>query len=431
MKIRNIAKIVCLMLALTATQASRADDPSAEPKAVPKTRPEMKAALEGLKQRTPRLPLPPPTADEIAAANGRPVVGNGRARQLYLPKEWFAADFKADPTMTVDKTMKVQVFWIVSRANNCQYCLGHQELKLKKAGQTEDQIAALDSDWTSYAPEVQVALDFGRKVTLNPHLIDTADIDSLKKHYKNDEVIDIVFTSSFFNNVNRWTDSLGIPQDNKFGGESAELNTPTSENFQTKSTIVGAIELPKRPQPVSFAEAISEIEKAKGRKPRVEIPDRTSVAEKIGIPSGEKLPLWIVAIGNYPEMAKMLADAQRAIDTTGELDAKLKAKIAWTTARNNHSYGAAGVAHARLATLGIKDKQIEAMESGKGSESEGEKAALEFVKKLTVSPQLMTDADIAGLRKHFSDKSVAQIVYVACNANMIDRIYESLQLPVD
>ncbi len=108
---------------------------TAMPKKIPISRPEMKRALELLKSRQPRLPLPP-------AAEGESSVNNGRARALYLPESWrggqagnqsrLSSDVasrgervetgrRGDPAMTLDSTFKVRLFWIVSRVNNCQY----------------------------------------------------------------------------------------------------------------------------------------------------------------------------------------------------------------------------------------------------------------------------------------------------------------------
>ena len=84
----------------------------------PATRSEMKRELEALQLRAPRLPLPPPT-DAQGARRGS--VYNGRARALFLPSAWYSADFLSDPTMSVDSVLKVKVFWVVSRANNCHY----------------------------------------------------------------------------------------------------------------------------------------------------------------------------------------------------------------------------------------------------------------------------------------------------------------------
>jgi len=64
---------------------------------------------------------------------------------------------RLEPDMRLDYAFKTRLFWIVSRTNNCQYCLGHQESKLLAAGMGEDQIAALDSEWTLFPAREQAA----------------------------------------------------------------------------------------------------------------------------------------------------------------------------------------------------------------------------------------------------------------------------------
>ena len=54
------------------------------------------------------------------------------------------------------------MFWSVCRTNNCQYCQGHQEGKLLRAGQKEDEIAALDGDWSEFTSAQQAAFAFAR-----------------------------------------------------------------------------------------------------------------------------------------------------------------------------------------------------------------------------------------------------------------------------
>ena len=75
---------VCLLVlgcGLTAIQAEVAAD-----EGLASTRPEMKKRIEALKERTSRLPLPPPTEQELAS--GRSLVNNGRLRSIYLPTSW-------------------------------------------------------------------------------------------------------------------------------------------------------------------------------------------------------------------------------------------------------------------------------------------------------------------------------------------------------
>jgi hypothetical protein len=176
-----------------------AAEPANEPRPIPLTRPEMKQYLEDMKQRTPRIPLPEMTAEEKERYGEDASRGyESRLRAHYMPggNERFSfsggagrtrpAESQAatpgtprtegarpggfgrenEPGMTLDYRFTVSLFWIVSRTNNCQYCLGHQESKLLRAGMTEDEIAALDSDWSRFNEKERAAWAFGRKFTL-------------------------------------------------------------------------------------------------------------------------------------------------------------------------------------------------------------------------------------------------------------------------
>ncbi|MBY0231168.1 MAG: hypothetical protein K2W96_17930 [Gemmataceae bacterium] len=95
---------------------------SAEPKAVPQSRPDLKKALDALKTREPRLPLPSPTAEEKEKAGKRGFANNGRMRALYLAPELRGDSFRAkDPNMSLDSATRTKFFWIVSRLSNCMY----------------------------------------------------------------------------------------------------------------------------------------------------------------------------------------------------------------------------------------------------------------------------------------------------------------------
>jgi hypothetical protein len=221
--------ILLTLVSLTFAAPLPAEEtPSETPKVVPATRPEMKAALEALKKRTPRLPLP------VSDAPGG--VNNGRMRAAYLPDSWGAggrnrsvsrqgARFGSarsprtgrDPDSAFDYAFTTSLFWVVSRGNNCHYCLGHQELKLRNAGLDDDSIAALDSDWSRFATRQQAALAYARRLTLEPQLIGDQDITTLKELFSDLEIIELTFNIARFNATNRWTDGLGLPQDSRFG----------------------------------------------------------------------------------------------------------------------------------------------------------------------------------------------------------------------
>jgi hypothetical protein len=115
-----LAGLVCASAGIV-----RGDEPGALPLPVPLTRPEMKQALEDLKERKPRIPLPLLSAEEKQQLGERGLNYEGRLRYHYLPRSdargggWLPRD--SDPNMSLDYAFKTELFWIVSRTNNCHY----------------------------------------------------------------------------------------------------------------------------------------------------------------------------------------------------------------------------------------------------------------------------------------------------------------------
>ena len=289
--------------------------------ALTKTRPEMKKTIEGLKLREARIPLPPLTAEEIAS--GRRSVNNGRLRSIYLPESWQSSNnsgrnqgrtgqgqaaqgqpaqgqtaqgqtAQVQPAQTdrqrleqmqqaPDYGFKTRLFWIVSRTNDCQYCLGHQELKLKRVGMTDDQIAALDCKWSAFPEEEQAWMKVTRKITLTPHLVTDEDLAPLKKHYSDTQIVDILQTVCGNNSTNRWTASTGIPQDRSFGGdEPSQLDTPTSAEFSTVETKVAPLDYKPRAPWESRAEAEAAMTACQSRTSLVKLPSMQAARQALG-----------------------------------------------------------------------------------------------------------------------------------------------------
>src|SRR5262249_13349967 len=113
----------------------------------------------------------------------------------------------------LNNTFKTMFLWIVSRANNCAYCQGHQEVKLTGDGVKEETIAALDGDWSEFSPAERAAFGFTRLLTYDPHEIADADVDKLRKYYDDLQILEIITAVAGFNAMNRWTGALAIPQE--------------------------------------------------------------------------------------------------------------------------------------------------------------------------------------------------------------------------
>lgn len=424
-----------LILALFAFAA----DPAVRdvPKPVPATRLEIKAALEAHKAARPRLPLP--------KDDGSSRVHNARFRAHYLPEDLRGGGFSRDPdpAMTLDPTFKVKLFWVTSRTNNCYYCLGHQEQKLAVAGVSDDDIAALDGDWTDFTAAQRAALAFSRKLTLQPHLVGTDDLAALKRHYQPIQVAEIVLTVAGYNATNRWTDGLNIPAEatgHFFRKANAKVDlktfqTPTSPAFAGRPSRVAPLPTGRRQaSPPAIAprpplESATEVEQrwqeARRRRAVLPLADREAAGRL-----ADGAPQWARLLATFPVAGKARAAAYLACRDRGTLPARLKALLAWTAARHDRAWYALDVARRQLEAVGISPTAAFALERA-ATLPAAERAALAFARKLTVAPAEVTDADVERLRQHYQDSEVAQIVHQICTAAFFNRVTEAARLPLD
>ena len=119
--------IATTALALLAAGLAKGDDD--KPLPTPLTRPDMKRMLEDVKARKPRIPLPELTEEDKAKLGERGAGYEGRLRYHYLGVTGSGSGAgggggfgrENEPGMTLDYKFKTELFWIVSRTNNCQY----------------------------------------------------------------------------------------------------------------------------------------------------------------------------------------------------------------------------------------------------------------------------------------------------------------------
>jgi AhpD family alkylhydroperoxidase len=452
--------------ALVASSSAFTEEPLAVPRAIPLTRPDMKQMLEDMKQRTPRIPLPPLTDEEKAKLGERGGGYEGRLRALYGGYSGGAGGGgkqDTDPNVSLDYKFKTQLFWIVSRTNNCQYCMGHQESKLLNAGMTEDEIAALDGDWSNSTPAQRAAYVFARKFTFEPHKLNDDDINNLRKHYKDLQIIEMILSMAGNNAINRWKEGVGVPQSSGGGGfgnrgakgenppkeapkteaKSHSYVTPTSEAFKKKITLVAphvvdentgkhsAMTTSFRPKLEPRDEVEKALENARKRTARLPLVDDAKARELLPMdytaPSGT-LPEWIRLMANFTGQGKSRIAAQLTAETKGDLKPLLKAQLAWIIARQDRAWYATARAKQQLKDLGQTDDQIYALDGEWKNFSTADQALFTVARKLACSPVILTDADVAVALKETSPRDVVQTVTFVTTCASFDRITEAAGL---
>lgn len=80
---------------------------------------------------------------------------------------------------------------------------------------------------------------------------------------------------------------------------------------------------------------------------------------------------------------------------------------------------------------GIKADEMLKWDADDPSLPEADRAVIALTSRMTASPWTVNDADVARLRRHFSDHQVAEIVLRGCNAAYLDRVTIAACLPVE
>lgn len=411
-----------------------AAEPSDQPKIVPVTRDEVKEALDQLKNRKPRFPRRERTEAEKARPQGQ---GNatGTDRQRRGGGGLSRGD---DPVMSLDNAFAVELFWIVSRINNCHYCLGHQENKLLSAGLNDDRIAALDGDWAVFTPAEQAAFAFTRKLTYEPHLINDEDIARLKDHYTELQALEIVYFVSRYNYMNRRTDGMGLAQQ-----ADRVFKTPTSDKYKNFRTTVALVDssrpvgslapaaIPKRPELESPAAVLAKLNECRDRKSRFALVDEEAARKLLpDFPQGA-LPQYARLLAQFPKTGVSGAEGQRRSEETGELSPLMRARISWISARHDRAWYAMGRAMAQLKALEATEEEIFALDAPDARFNAAELAVFELTKKFAVTPQRITDADVEAVRVHYGDVVGAEIISRNTQAAFINRLTEAAGLKLD
>ncbi len=464
---------------LLSTGLATAAEPLNVPRPLPVTRLEVKQLLEEMKTRTPRIPLPELTDADREALGERSTSYESRLRYHYSPGGnapgagrtgggggTFGFSREPDPKMTLDYAFKVELFWIVSRTNNCQYCLGHQESKLLGAGRKEDQIAALDGDWKEFKPSEQAAFGFARKLTYEPHRLTDADIEKLRPHFTDLQILEMVLSVAGNNAINRWKEGAGIPQSENGGGFSnrrptdgaviAEAAapapakaaqtylTPTAEKFQKSISKVAPLWLdPKTGEATRLTtftraplESRAEAEQALAAcaKRTARLPLVTEAAARELLPEDESkgaLPQWVRLLANFPRDGKSRILSQRTAETTGDLTPLLKAQISWIIARQDRAWYAAGLAKQRLKALGQSDDQVFALDGDWSGFTPSERVQFRLASRLSATPVVLTDAEVAAAVKLAGPRDVTQLITYVTTCASFDRITEAAGLRLE
>lgn len=166
---------------------------------------DLQARVKGQLSRQQRLPTP--TWEEVskllpADFNAKPtrIVWNlvcmGYVPELALP--WSMTTRTMWVEAPQDRTLEESLFWVQTRAIECNYCMGHCEMLLAVAGHNPTQIDArlrrlASNNWSAFPEKEQRAFAYARKLTKTPWTLTPEDFVVLAKDYGERDAMAIFF----------------------------------------------------------------------------------------------------------------------------------------------------------------------------------------------------------------------------------------------
>ena len=123
----------------------------------------------------------------------------------------------------MDRVFGISLFWVVTRAIDCPYCMGHCEMNWEVAGLTGTEIAdrsrlLAGNDWSSFPPEEQRVYAFARKLTKVPGTFTAEDILSLRHDFGPERAVIVLVAACRGHYMTRISNGfqLSLERDNVF-----------------------------------------------------------------------------------------------------------------------------------------------------------------------------------------------------------------------
>ena len=110
----------------------------------------------------------------------------------------------------VPRELKNMISQVCSRAAGCAYCMAHTAHTAGRLGVGDAKEAALWEYETSpfYNEAERAALRVAQGAGQVPNAVTDADFAALKKHFSDDQIVEIVAVISLFGYLNRWNDTM-------------------------------------------------------------------------------------------------------------------------------------------------------------------------------------------------------------------------------
>jgi uncharacterized peroxidase-related enzyme len=100
---------------------------------------------------------------------------------------------------------------VASLSAGCLYCIAHTAEASAQAGVETEKIAAAFEYETSplFSEAERAALNLAQSAASVPNMVNDGDFEALRRHFAEEQIVEIMGVISLFGFLNRWNDSIG------------------------------------------------------------------------------------------------------------------------------------------------------------------------------------------------------------------------------
>lgn len=119
------------------------------------------------------------------------------------------------PSRGISAELKQFVFTAASLASGCRHCQSHGSYHLHSLGVPDEKFQALWSYQTSslFSDAERAALDLAFAAGVAPNVVEPENYVELRKHYADDQIIELLAVIAISGFLNRWNDTIGTVTD--------------------------------------------------------------------------------------------------------------------------------------------------------------------------------------------------------------------------
>jgi AhpD family alkylhydroperoxidase len=120
-------------------------------------------------------------------------------------------NFYASVGRSLDRKLYEAVYLRMSLINGCHYCTQHHIVGAKRAGLTLEQMKSLnEGNYSGFGEAERSGLRYAEKLTRTPGGASDTDFGQLKKHFSDEQIVDLHMLIGLANLTNRVTGPLAL-----------------------------------------------------------------------------------------------------------------------------------------------------------------------------------------------------------------------------